>query len=382
MASGAGAPARGPLPGPRRRAPACLRPAARRMVGGVQRRPGRVHRRRRDRSRDRPLSRRREGDGSPSRRAVRPRLDARERQGGALPPVPGHAGWNDSLGMGRLSPPVDRNLSPNEDFRHVCRARGGRERGRRHARGRRLCRRAGDDRRGGRARGAHSARDPLHARAGAAARRHRAHDDLLYVVAGSGRVEVLASSYPLAAGTAVHLRAGDSYVVENTGTDDLVVVVSVLVPPSPGADGPIRCASRSCASRNGRSSGRTPSAPTGAVRRGHRVPDGDAVRGLRRAVPCAGSQPPLRRGRLRPRGHGLAHMGGEPVPIGPARASICRPSTCTASRTPARRDEDPRRLPSRRSPAARSYDAAADAAAQRRFCPVETSINALKEGTE
>ena len=79
-------------------------------------------------------------------------------------------------------------------------------------------------------------------------------------------------------------------------------------------------------------------------------------------------------------GTGLAHMGGEPVPIGPARASIsARARALHREHRPG--DEDPRRLPPRR--ARRLAHTMLQPTPQlRRFCPVETSINALKEGTE
>src|SRR5262245_34767409 len=63
------------------------------------------------------------------------------------------------------------------------------------------------------------------------------HDDLLYVVSGSGSIELYETSYPVAAGTAAHMRAGDAFVIDNDGTDDLVLV-SVLVPASPGGGRP------------------------------------------------------------------------------------------------------------------------------------------------
>ena len=68
-------------------------------------------------------------------------------------------------------------------------------------------------------------------------RRDADHDDLLFVVSGAGTVELPSGAHPLEPGTAVHLRAGESAVVDNTGPEHLVIV-SVLIPPAAGDTGP------------------------------------------------------------------------------------------------------------------------------------------------
>ena len=59
-------------------------------------------------------------------------------------------------------------------------------------------------------------------------------DELLYVASGSGTLELDGDAHDLAPGTGVYLRAGERYLVENPGPDELLVV-SVT---TPGTNGP------------------------------------------------------------------------------------------------------------------------------------------------
>jgi quercetin dioxygenase-like cupin family protein len=61
--------------------------------------------------------------------------------------------------------------------------------------------------------------------------------EVLYVVAGSGTLAIDGDTHPLEPGTGVFLVAGERYVVENPGSEPLLVV-SVLTPQreTPGAD--------------------------------------------------------------------------------------------------------------------------------------------------
>lgn len=185
------------------------------------------------------------------------------------------------------------------------------------------------------------------------------HDDLLYVVSGSGTLELLGASHPLAAGTAVHLRAGDAYIVDNTGTDDLVAV-SVLVPPSPGGGRPdplrkpvVRLEDR-------------PEQRADA-KRTYRVLFG-ADSGCPTATQFVGFVEPYRApDHSHPydevgyvlAGTGLAHLGGEPIPIGPGSCFHLPPEHvhCIENTGPGVMKILGVFHPAE-SPAARSYDAA------------------------
>jgi mannose-6-phosphate isomerase-like protein (cupin superfamily) len=61
-----------------------------------------------------------------------------------------------------------------------------------------------------------------------------AHDELLYVASGSGSLELEGKAHPLAPDTGAYLRAGERYVVENPGPEELLVV-SVTIPGTNGA---------------------------------------------------------------------------------------------------------------------------------------------------
>src|SRR5262245_22365329 len=70
-------------------------------------------------------------------------------------------------------------------------------------------------------------------------RSDEAHDELLYVVSGSGTIALGGQLHELAAGTACHVTAGDVYTVDN-GSDDDLVVLSVLVPPTDRQGEPVQ----------------------------------------------------------------------------------------------------------------------------------------------
>jgi mannose-6-phosphate isomerase-like protein (cupin superfamily) len=60
--------------------------------------------------------------------------------------------------------------------------------------------------------------------------------EVLYVVSGRGELELEGERYELAPDTGVFVTAGETYVVDNPGPDD-VVVVSVVVPEGEEPDG-------------------------------------------------------------------------------------------------------------------------------------------------
>ena len=61
-------------------------------------------------------------------------------------------------------------------------------------------------------------------------------DEVLYVVAGSGTLELDGKPHELGADTGVYIRAGEHWVVENDGPEELLVV-AVTVPPGGQQDG-------------------------------------------------------------------------------------------------------------------------------------------------
>ena len=65
--------------------------------------------------------------------------------------------------------------------------------------------------------------------------RREERDDVLYVVSGSGTLDLDGERHVLEPGTGVHVLAGESYAVDNPGPDELVVV-SVLIPSATGAE--------------------------------------------------------------------------------------------------------------------------------------------------
>ena len=139
-------------------------------------------------------------------------------------------------------------------------------------------------------------------------------DELLFVVSGTGTLELEGEPHPLEPDSGVYVRAGERYSVDNEGPDDL----------------------RRLDHRAGRAGlplaarGRRPlRRPAGAARRrqahvplprqpGRGLHGRDAVRRHRRAVSCTRPQPLLRRGRLHRRG--FAHIGGDSMPL---RAGSC-----------------------------------------------------------
>jgi mannose-6-phosphate isomerase-like protein (cupin superfamily) len=60
------------------------------------------------------------------------------------------------------------------------------------------------------------------------------HDEILYVASGSGTLELDGDDHVLEPDTGVYLRAGERYVVDNPGPDELLVV-SVTTPGENGA---------------------------------------------------------------------------------------------------------------------------------------------------
>jgi mannose-6-phosphate isomerase-like protein (cupin superfamily) len=143
------------------------------------------------------------------------------------------------------------------------------------------------------------------------------HDDLLYVVSGCGTIELHEASYPIAAGTAAHVRAGDGSVVDNTGTDDLVVV-SVLVPPSPGGGrpDPLR---RPVVRLEERAEQRADAKRTYRVLFGADTgcPSATQFVGFVEPYRAADHSHPYDEVGYVLAGTGYAHLGGDPVPIGP-----------------------------------------------------------------
>ena len=204
--------------------------------------------------------------------------------------------------------------------------------------------REGRPRRPHRLAAARAARHPL--RAGPLARRaaRKGRDELLFVVSGAGTLELEGEPHELEPDTGRYVRAGETYVIDNEGPDELLLV-STTVPVeqvyrlAAGGDRPLR-------------------RPAGAARRreahvplprqpGRRLHGRDPVRRDRRAVPRARPQPLLRRGRLHRRGGGVrAHRGR----VDPAPAGIVLPPAAGAGALHrehgAGRDADPRRLPS------------------------------------
>ncbi len=148
-------------------------------------------------------------------------------------------------------------------------------------------------------------------------RRDLDHDDLLFVVSGAGTVELPTGTHPLEPGTAVHLAAGESAVVENTGADDLVIV-SVLIPPVE-TDVIVPLNRQDVLRLEDRAEQRADE------KRTYRVLFG-AETGCTQATQFVGFVEPFRApDHSHPydevgyvlAGTGFAHMGGDPIPIGP-----------------------------------------------------------------
>lgn len=59
-------------------------------------------------------------------------------------------------------------------------------------------------------------------------RGHEERDELLFVVSGSGTLELEGESYPLEPDSGAYVRAGETYTVANEGPDELLVVSSTV----------------------------------------------------------------------------------------------------------------------------------------------------------
>ena len=70
--------------------------------------------------------------------------------------------------------------------------------------------------------------------AGRSRERGGGRDEILYVVSGTGTLELDGVRHDLAPGTGAYIRAGERYVVDNPGADELLVV-SVTTPGTNGA---------------------------------------------------------------------------------------------------------------------------------------------------
>ena len=190
-------------------------------------------------------------------------------------------------------------------------------------------------------------------------RRELDNDDLLFVVAGEGTIELGGERHRLAAGYAVHIAAAESAVVENTGSGELVVV-SVLIP-------------RSAEPRGRQEVLRLEDQPEQRAdeKRTYRVLFG-AETGCPQATQFVGYVEPFRApDHSHPydevgyilAGNGLAHLGsGDPVPLGPGSCfHLPREHVhCIENVGPGTMEILGVFHPAE-SPAARSYDAAREA---------------------
>jgi mannose-6-phosphate isomerase-like protein (cupin superfamily) len=145
-----------------------------------------------------------------------------------------------------------------------------------------------------------------------------AHDELLYVVSGSGAIALGGQLHELAVGTACHVTGGDVYTVDNAGADDLVVV-AVLVPPTDREGEPVQAAREAVVRRDDRPEQRADAKRTFRVLF-------DVESGCAQATQFVGYVEPYRApDHSHPydevgyvlAGTGLAHIGGDPIPIGP-----------------------------------------------------------------
>jgi mannose-6-phosphate isomerase-like protein (cupin superfamily) len=143
------------------------------------------------------------------------------------------------------------------------------------------------------------------------------HDELLYVVSGTGAVALDGQLQGLAPGAACHVIAGEAFTVENPGEDELVLV-SVLVPPTDRDQLPPQ--SRQAVVRlEDRPEQRADE------KRTYRILFG-ADSGCPNATQFVGYVEPYRApDHSHPydevgyvlAGTGFAHLGGDPIPIGP-----------------------------------------------------------------
>jgi mannose-6-phosphate isomerase-like protein (cupin superfamily) len=189
-------------------------------------------------------------------------------------------------------------------------------------------------------------------------------DDVMYVASGSGTIELEGERHGLAPDDAVLVAAGETFVVDNPGPEELVVV-SVLVPAS---DAGVRVDRRVVVPLSGREEERADENRTFRVLVAKDTGCPDVTQFIGFVQPCRApdhSHPYDEVGFILA-GHGFAHVDGETIPIGPGSCFHLPPGKvhCIESVGP----ELMRILgvfhPSD-SPASRSYDASGstDAAA-------------------
>ena len=182
-------------------------------------------------------------------------------------------------------------------------------------------------------------------------------DELLYVQSGTGSVEIDGEAHPLEPDAAIHVRAGERYTVSNEGESD-VVVVSVLVPvesPPGGRREPVvRFADRP--------EERADAKRTFRVLHGEETGAPNVTQFLGIVEPCRAPDHSHSYDEVGyiVQGRGLAHIGGESIPLAPGSCFHLPPEQvhCIENTGP----ETMRILgvfhPSG-SPASRSYDEAA-----------------------
>ena len=150
--------------------------------------------------------------------------------------------------------------------------------------------------------GARAASHPLRPRPLAAAWRTRTRDELLYAVSGSGTLELDGEPHDLQPESGAYVRAGETYVIDNPGPDELLIV-STSVPVEQVYRSPreviVRFADRPELRADAKRTFRY------LVNQDAGLHGRDAVRRHRRALPRARSQPLLRRGGLHRRGRGI-----------------------------------------------------------------------------
>ena len=160
---------------------------------------------------------------------------------------------------------------------------------------------------------------------------NRRRDELLYAVSGSGTLELDGEPHDLQPESGAYVRAGETYVIDNPGPDELLIV-STSVPVeqvyrlAARGDRPLRRpAGVTCRCQAHVPLPRQP---------GRGLHGRDAVRRHRRALPRARSQPFLRRGGLHRRGRGIrAHRRRIDTPPALDPVFTSPRSRFTASRT-------------------------------------------------
>jgi mannose-6-phosphate isomerase-like protein (cupin superfamily) len=190
------------------------------------------------------------------------------------------------------------------------------------------------------------------------------HDELLYVVFGSGEVALDGQLQGLAAGTACHVMAGEAFTVDNPGDGELVLV-SVLVPPTDREQLAAQQPREAVIRLEDRPEQRADE------KRTYRVLFG-ADTGCSNATQFVGYVEPYRApDHSHPydevgyvlAGTGFAHLGGDPIPIGPGSCfRLPREHVHCIENTGPGVMEILGVFHPAESPAARSYDSAAEAA--------------------